>query len=238
MALISIRTSADLGDDAVLAPERYDPRREMLHVTADGGASSVGDIVRIVRRTVSPLRPSPGHCIVLDTSDAREGVVVTRKRPVLLGDIGSTKKCVEPGDVLISRLRPYLRQVAWVDENIGGVGPDVSLVCSTEFFVFRSIGGESIAFLVPLLLSRPVQAVLAASQEGGHHPRIAEATLLTLPVPAKLVDQRETISDLVVQSVARFRQAEHGIRDAVGTAESALNAAAPGSRIADADPIV
>jgi len=238
MALISIRTSADLGDDAVLAPERYDPRREMLHVTAAGGATFVGDIARAVRRTVSPSRPAPGRCIVLDTSDAREGVVAARKSPVLFGDIGSVKKCVEPGDVLISRLRPYLRQVAWVDENIGGIGPDVSLVCSTEFFVLRSIDGESIAFLVPLLLSRPVQIVLAASQEGGHHPRIAETTLLTLPVPARLIERRETISESIVQSVARFRQAERGIQDAVGTAESALNAAAPASRIADADQVV
>ncbi len=173
---------------------------------------------------MSPTRPRPGRCIVLDTSDAREGVAVTRKPPVLFGDIGSAKKCVEFGDVLISRLRPYLRQVALVDESISGIGSDVSLVCSTEFFVLRSIDGESIAFLVPLLLSRPVQAVLAASQEGGHHPRIAEATLLTLPVPTQLIDRREAISQTIIQSVARFRQAERGIQDAVGMADAALRA--------------
>jgi hypothetical protein len=150
--------------------------------------------------------------------------VVARKRPVLFGDIGSVKKCVESGDVLISRLRPYLRQVAWVDEHIGSIGPDVSLVCSTEFFVLRSIDGKSIAFLVPLLLSRPVQIVLAASQEGGHHPRIAEATLLTLPVPAKLLDRRDATSQAIIRNVTRFRQAEGGIRDAIAAANATLNA--------------
>ncbi len=224
MALISIRTSADLGDDAVLAPERYDPRRDLLHVASGGDATTVGDIASVIRQTVSPSRPGAGRCIVLDTSDAREGIVTARKSPVSFDEIGSTKKCVEPGDVLISRLRPYLRQVAWVDENIGGPVPDVSLVCSTEFFVLRPGDGASIAFLVPLLLSRPVQAVLAASQEGGHHPRITEATLLRLPVPAKLLDRRETISRAIVQSVSRFREADRGIRDAIGAADAVLDA--------------
>lgn len=232
MALISIRTMADFGHDAVLAPERYDPRRDMLHVANGGEAVTVGDIACVIRHTVSPSRLRPGRCIVLDTSDAREGVVVTHKLPVSFGDIGSTKKLVEPGDVLVSRLRPYLRQVARVDERIRGMGPNVSLVCSTEFFVLRSSDGASIAFLVPLLLSSRVQAVLAASQEGGHHPRIAEATLLRLPVPASLVDRREAISQAIIHSLARFHEAERGIEDAVALADAALERSVGDARIA------
>ncbi len=50
--------------------------------------------------------------------------------------------------VLISRLRPYLRQVAFVDKDIGD-GHAVELACSTEFFVLRSLTAEPIGFSVP-----------------------------------------------------------------------------------------
>lgn len=48
------------------------------------------------------------------------------------------------GDVIISRLRPYLRQVAYVDEDRKEI-----LGASTEFFVIRARNNESIAYLVP-----------------------------------------------------------------------------------------
>ena len=68
-----------------------------------------------------------------------------------------------PGDVIISRLRPYLRQVAFVDSDIRGYELSATILCSTEFFVLRAIEQESIAFLVPFLLSQSTQQVLAAS---------------------------------------------------------------------------
>ena len=100
------------------------------------------------------------------------------------------------GDVLISRLRPYLRQVAYVDRTIP-VLSEAALLCSTEFFVLRSVDQQSIAFLVPFLLSVQVQRVLAASQEGGHHPRVRESTLLTLPLPSSLLETRAATSSAV-----------------------------------------
>ena len=93
---------------------------------------------------------------------------------------------IRPRQVVISRLRPYLRQVAWVDAGLlAEQTPGTELICSTEFFVLESVGSASVAFLVPFLLSLPIQAVLAAAQAGGHHPRFNERTLMTLPIPPR-----------------------------------------------------
>jgi hypothetical protein len=137
-----------------------------------------------------------------------------------LGELRSSKKLFLRNDVLISRLRPYLRQAAFVDSGFGaGIG-DVDFACSTEFFVLRSLGKESIAFLVPYLLSASVQTVLSASQEGGHHPRFDETALMTLPIPESLLAKRLEISAAVLKSASLYRQYESTIANLIGEAEA------------------
>lgn len=71
----------------------------------------------------------------------------------------------------------------------GGRTHEAGLACSTKFLVLRSIDGRSVVFLVPYLLSEPVQIVFASSQEGGHHRRFGEETLVT--VPESLLQSRD-----------------------------------------------
>jgi hypothetical protein len=102
---------------------------------------------------------------------------------------------VRPGDLLVSRLRPYLRQVALVHPRAVAEHPGRSIVCSPEFYVLASPEpGGSLAYLVPFLLGPHTQAVLAAGQEGGHHPRVPRATLFGLRVPAPVVAARAASS--------------------------------------------
>jgi hypothetical protein len=100
-----------------------------------------------------------------------------------------------------------LRQVALVDSGIPLPG-DTLLICSTEFFVLGGIDERSIAFLVPFLLTEQVQQVLAASQEGGHHPRFDDSVLLTLPLPDAVLRRRDENSGNVEECVRLFRQSE------------------------------
>lgn len=225
MALISVKRAFELEGTLVLAPERYDPRRESLK--RDGrhvGAVTVADIAQIIRHTINPGAKTVGErrCLVLDTSDVREGIIIGRKKPIKVVDLGSQKKGFNSGDVIISRLRPYLRQVAFVDAAFASSSLGAELACSTEFFVLRSIGQEPIAFLVPYLLSDPVQGVLAASQEGGHHPRFDERALLRIPIPAELLAKRAAISASVESAAACYRQAEEIMLRLVAEAEGAM----------------
>jgi hypothetical protein len=211
MAVWSVKKEAELGWSAVLAPERYDPRREFaIDHDLQGGAVLLGEFVKSVRKTVG-RKNAPPRCIVMDTCDASEGLVVGIKPAVDGSLLGSTKKVVERNVVVISRLRPYLRQVAFVDPSIDGWEDDVALLCSTEFFVLRSADEQSVAFLVPFLLSEPVQKVLAASQEGGHHPRFNESTLLSLPIPTNLLEERGPLSATIEEAVRLYRESEKHI---------------------------
>lgn len=222
MAVWVTMTKADLGWSVVLAPERYDPRRGVM--SEGGGASDgivLGELVEALRKTVDARRGAC-RCLVLDTCDANEGLVVGVKPVIDSGSLGSTKKVVEEGCVLISRLRPYLRQVAFVDAGLPGWEDGVTLVCSTEFFVLRSVDERSIAFLVPFLLCETVQKVLAAAQEGGHHPRFNESTLLSLRVPMAVIERRDTMSRMVEECAKLYREAEKQMAMMVGSASALM----------------
>jgi restriction endonuclease S subunit len=131
---------------------------------------------------------------------------LTAKVPIGRDEVGSSKKVVKQGDVIISRLRPYLRQVAFVDGGL--VPPDVTILCSTEFFVIRSVDDQSISFLAPYLLSSAVQTALAAAQEGGHHPRFSPSVLNGLYLPVELIAERASVSATVEEAAAALRTAE------------------------------
>lgn len=197
----------------ILAPERYDPRRQSVIQTD----TAVVDVAKIIGAQVSPGKTScEAHYLVLDTSDAWEGIIRTNKKPTNQENIGSAKKLIQPGDVIISRLRPYLRQVAYVDTALteSVYGP-VTLLCSTEFFVLRSSDNRSIAFLVPYLLSDAVQKILSASQEGGHHPRFNKMTLERISIPNALTESRDKISADFESAVSKARHADLSIRSLV-----------------------
>ena len=222
MAFCSVRERVEFGPGLILAPERFDPRRDAL---ADIPQSApLGSIASSFRKTISPKSGSDpeGEYVVLDTSNASEGVLVSCRAPVSKSAIGSTKKEVPVGSVIISRLRPYLRQVAFVDQGCCEPFGNPKMVGSTEFFVLVSRDEHSVAFLVPFLLSAPVQEVLSASQEGGHHPRFDEQTLLSLPVPAELVAHRAETSADIEGAIAAHRSAAAVINQHIQEAGNTL----------------
>ena len=196
MKLATILTTA-LAEGLILSPERYDPRRQ---AHAEGILLSEVAVLKS-----DTLRPSAvkGSWQVLDTSHAESGVIRCERAPV--EKLGSTKKVLAPGTVIISRLRPYLRQIGFVDPGL--MTPGVGLCGSTEFYVLTSRDERSIAFLVPFLLSAPVQTALAAGQEGGHHPRFPSALLMGLRIPPTRMEKRAEDSAAVEAAAAQIRSA-------------------------------
>jgi len=209
---------SNLDAGLILAPERYDPRRATKAL--DG--IPLGEMVEVISDQVSAASCVKGRrYLVLDTGDAQEGVIHACKGLVNRDEIGSAKKRLHPGYVIVSRLRPYLRQVAYVDSGLFTYdGEEVDVLCSTEFFVLRS-KGEPIACLVPFLLSDPVQKVLAAAQEGGHHPRFNQATLRGLVVPNSLWSHRSSLSDKLLRAVTLHRESESTRRELVSNCSGA-----------------
>lgn len=199
--IISHVTVADLDGDLALLPERYDPRRKI----ATSGIS-LRRILEIKNKTIDPKTIDPSKaCSLIETSAAQNGIIIGEKL-VSSTELHSSKRLLDPGDVLISRLRPYLRQVAFIDADVFANRDYV--LASTEFYVLRPINpNENLAFLVPWLLSDEIQNQLSLGQEGAHHPRFSPNTLLDLCVPEEIFNMRVKESSKVIDLSGKIRQA-------------------------------
>lgn len=182
-----VRTLLDLGAEFVLAPERY------LADAGGGEGTPLGDLV-----TVRAEQAASG--VVLDTTHAKDGLLDVTTALRTPSSAKSSKRAVKAGDVIVSRLRPYLRQVAFVHPAALAEAKR-PLAVSSEFYVLAPLGNEPIAFLVPFLLGERAQSILAAAQEGGHHPRVPRDSLLALRVPKSLVAARAESSKAVIRAL-------------------------------------
>ena len=176
-----VRRLGELGDDLVLAPERWVAGADV------GEGIALGDLV-VERRERGP----DAGAVVLDTTHARDGLLDIAAALRAAAPPRSAKKVARAGDLVVSRLRPYLRQIAYVHPRALAAIGTRPLALSTEFYVLapRSEDAGDLAFLLPFLLGARAQAMLAAAQEGGHHPRVPRASLFALRVPRALVRDR------------------------------------------------
>lgn len=182
------RQFRDTGADYNLSPEQW-----LSSETASrlAGATPLRDIVQPVGQVTTP---PAGARFVLDTNNARDGLL---DLPVL-GNPGtgrvSAKKTALEGDVIVSRLRPYLRQVAMIPPGASELLEQRQFYCSTEFFVLRRKDGGNAAGLVAWLLSEPIQSMMSDAATGGHHPRINVDLLLSAPVEDRYIDPKFSAS--------------------------------------------
>ena len=212
MAICVIKKTTHLGSQFVLTPERYNPKRRMsLSYQNDGVLLS--EIITLENDIVSSKKNS-SVWYQINTSDAMGGYL---RIPPIPERLNSNKKILKQGDVIISRLRPYLHQVAYVD-----IDADEQLCVSTEFYVLRTRNNESIAFLVPFLLSEAAQTVFSNSVEGSQHPRFKEEDLLNLVVPFQLFEMRRQISLEVDNAIAQYREYEKSLETAIGYVNSIM----------------
>ena len=201
MAICVIKKTTQLGSQFVLTPERYNPNRRM-HFSCENDGVLLSEIITLENNiVVSKKNDSTWYQI--NTADAIGGYLRIPQNPERLN---SNKKMLKCGDVIISRLRPYLRQIAYVD-----IDANAQLCASTEFYVLRARNEESIAFLVPFLLSNAAQTVFANSVEGSQHPRFKEEDILNLIIPSQLFDERKKISQDISNAIAQYRQYENSL---------------------------
>jgi len=209
---LAVRTLAELAPDFVLAPERH-----VLAARAARGSGGVplGDLVVERRERIVPNGPETA--VVLDTSHARDGILDVAGALRDGAGAKSAKKRAASGDLVVSRLRPYLRQIALVHSSALTVAGGRPLALSTEFYVLMPRDeGDDLAFLVPFLLSESTQASLAWAQEGGHHPRVPRSSLFALRVPRALIRTRAQTSRAVNVALADAYRASSRWRGLLG----------------------
>lgn len=130
----------------------------------------------------------------------------------------SPKKKVPEGAVLISRLRPYLRQICYIPHGTCTLLGVSEILCSPEYHVLTSKrSSDSIAYLVPWLLSTEVQALLEKATTGGHHPRFKVCLLLNMHIPESFLLSSKEVALKVEQIVLQHFDAQLQMRKLLAT---------------------
>ncbi|NBB17512.1 hypothetical protein GVN21_19295 [Caulobacter sp. SLTY] len=194
---LAVRKFLETGPDRTLSPEYW------LSAETAKGISGAKKLHEVAFAVSKQSIPPTGTRYVLDTGNARDGLL---DFPVL-GDPTSArtsaKKLVQEGDVIVSRLRPYLRQVALLPPGISAMLKQQDFYCSTEFLVFRRRDGLNAGGLVAWLLSEPVQEMMSEAATGGHHPRINAELLLDARIEEKYLDPEYglALSDILASHI-------------------------------------
>jgi type I restriction enzyme S subunit len=195
------------------------PKKAVLDALARMPGSTVGEQYRSIRQLWQPEKAEPGEYVRnYDLTDALQPFLDETVEPTTPDTIASTKKQFEAGDLVVSRLRSYLKEIAVV-LNTG----DVPMVGSSEFIVLRpGAGAIRVEALLVYLRSRYVQTVLKWCQDGSNHPRFDQKELLTLPVPDVVCDNQEEITDKVKESITARREARQLLEEAKTMVEKAI----------------
>lgn len=197
------RSFLETGTDFSLSPEHWIASETASQLMA---GTALSEIVQSVAQTQVP--PDDAR-FVLDTGNAREGFLDITILGNPVSGRTSAKKVARDGDVIISRLRPYLRQVTFIPPGTCDLLGVDQLYCSTEFFVLRALkDGRNIAGLVAWLLSEPIQDMLTAAATGGHHPRIGVDLLLSSPVEDRYlgIEVSESVTALLRRHIEGQRE--------------------------------
>lgn len=177
-----VRSFLNTGNDYSLSPEQWLSAETASQLS---GKTLLGEVIESISQQMTP---PDGARYVLDTNNAREGFLDIP----ILGDPTSTrtsaKKVAMEGDVIVSRLRPYLRQVALIPSGAVELLGQTRFFCSTEFFVLRRRDGGNAAGIAAWLLSEPIQTMMTEAATGGHHPRISADLLLGAPISDRYLD--------------------------------------------------
>lgn len=195
--------SSGLGKDFSLSPEHWLSTRHLENL--ESGVSLLS-IVSIEKRGMTKTSE---NVLVLDTGHAENGALSLNLQGFSGKERTSQKKHVPAGSVIISRLRPYLRQVAYIPTCINSLLKVDAILCSTEFYVLvAKDSSESIAYLVPWLLSTTIQDVFYQATTGGHHPRFDENMLTRLSIPKIVYSQRVEVSKMIELNVENHLRAQ------------------------------
>ena len=189
-------------DAQYFMPAKEQVRRSLAAMSGD----SLGERMDSIRDMFVPDRaPATMKLRNYDVTDALVSLLDAEKEPSFAAEIGSNKKTFKDGDVAISRLRAYLREIAVVRTC-----DDIRSVGSSEFIVLRPKKGQcdiSPETLMVFLRSAPVQTILKWCQDGSQHPRFSEGDLLSIPVPDVVSRVSGQITTIVKERFATRHQA-------------------------------
>jgi type I restriction enzyme S subunit len=218
--LTYIRSSRDAFTTERLDAEYFYPAKQAaLDLLATMPGKTVGEMFGSVRDLWQPENANQAELVRnYDLTDALSPFLDITKESTTPETISSTKKRIAKGDIVVSRLRSYLKEIAVVLD-----GDNISMVGSTEFIVLRpKKQSVRIETLLVYLRSTLPQLIFKWSQDGSNHPRFNEKELLNLRVPDIIIEYEDEIAEKVQSAIRSRRRAAELLEAAKRAVEIAI----------------
>ena len=174
---------------------------------------------RSVRSVINPPINDTGEMVYnYDLTDALPYFLTNDIEPIATYELGSTKKRFKHGDVVVSRLRSYLKEISIVTTS-----GDIPCVGSSEFIVLRQTAQKVSPELLLVYLRNPyIQKILKWCQNGSNHPRFDEKDLLNIKFPDSLVAIEQDILNLITQVFQLQQEAKRLLEEAKAQVEAMI----------------
>lgn len=151
------------------------------------------------RRVLSESTAGDRSFKYVDISAVGQGTISLPEESTRFVDAPSrARRLADPGDIIISTVRTYLRAVATVPES------DDDLVFSTGFAVLHPRGDVSPRFLAYVLQGDVFVDKVVANSVGVSYPAITAADLMALDLLRPPLDEQRAIADYLDQETAQI----------------------------------
>ena len=148
---------------------------------------SISSYAQTKSKVTSKLIDQEQWCLDLEDIEKETGKILTilkAKERQIKGD----KNCFKKGDILYSKLRPYLKKIL--------VAPD-SGICSSEIVPFNTYFGTDNNYLVYVLKSAYIDCIVNSASYGVKMPRAGTDTMINLLIPLPpLAEQKRIVAKI------------------------------------------
>lgn len=140
--------------------------------------------------------------IDIDAIDNKKQVIREAKETPVSEAPSRASRAVNSGDVLFSMVRPYLKNIAYVTEDMS------DCIASTGFYVCSCKDGLYSKYLYELLRSKDAIDYLMQFMKGDNSPSIRKDDLLDMPLKLPCIDEQKEICQIVSSLLQKEEEAK------------------------------
>ena len=182
---------------------------------------TLGDVL-VRTETIDPTRSPQAEFDYIDVSSVSNETLTIQATQRLKGKDAPSRarKLVRTNDVLFATIRPTLRRIAIVTDDLNGQ------VCSTGYFVLRAKPGVDHRFLFYFLQTEDFMAAMETLQKGASYPAVTDGDVRSRPIPVPPLTEQQRIVGMLDDAFAGLTTAtantEQNLQNASALFESYL----------------
>ena len=155
-------------------------------------------------RPMESTRPSGERFsyIDIDSVDNRRQVVTQPKKLLVSQAPSRASRMTHPGDTIFSMVRPYLKNIAYIDDSLAGV------IASTGFFVCSPRSNVDSKYNYYMMTTKYVVDGLNTFMRGDNSPSIRADEILSFLYPLPPLPEQHRIVDRITSLFAKLEEAK------------------------------